>query len=468
MPTIELTDLGVKSIRPGPQRIDYFDTIRPGLVLRVSPSGHRTWCVLYRVGGDTPSNTLRRKTLGAYPDLTLAKARKRAAADILKAQAGKDPGAEKTAARRAETFGELADAYLEVAKKRKRSWQEDERILNAELLDHWRTKKVRHLTRRDVRERIDAIAERAPVMANRVWALVSRIFNFAIEREWVDANPAARIARQPETSRDRCLSHDEIRALWGYLEDARILRRVGEPERSANQIAAQIGCTDAYVGRLKAEVHTSMNLPSPVTGKAKKRGPRTAPMIARGLQVLLLTAQRPGEVFRMRWEDLELSEDWRTDQAPKMPAWWTIPEAFSKNREAHRVPLTSGVLAILRECAALAPENNRWVFAGIAGGSVAARAKRAAAAFSKALGFAFHRHDLRRTAASEMAAAGIPRDTIAKVLNHVDRGARMTAVYDRYSYDAEKRVALETWARRLQAILEAKPGAVVPFVRAAV
>lgn len=450
MPTIELTDLGVKSIRPGPQRIDYFDTIRPGLVLRVSPSGHRTWCVLYRVGGDVPSNTLRRKTLGAYPDLTLAKARKRAAADLLKAQAGKDPGAEKTAARKAETFGELADAYLEVAKKRKRSWGEDERILNAELLDHWRTKKVRHLTRRDVRERIDAIAERAPVMANRVWALVSRIFNFAIEREWIDANPAARITRQPETSRDRCLSHDEIRALWGYLEDARILRRVGEPEPAPEQDG------------------TCPNLPAPAPGKGKKRGPRTAPMIARGLQVLLLTAQRPGEVFRMRWEDLELPEDWRTDQALKTPAWWTIPEAFSKNKEAHRVPLTSGVLAILRECAALAPENNRWVFAGIAGGSVAARAKRAAAAFSKDLGFSFHRHDLRRTAASEMAAAGIPRDTIAKVLNHVDRGARMTAVYDRYSYDLEKRVALETWARRLQAILEAKPGAVVPFVRAAV
>lgn len=453
MPTIELTDLGVKGIRPGPARVDYFDTVRPGLVLRVSPSGHRTWCVLYRVGGDTPSNTLRRKTLGAYPDLTLAKARKRAAADLLRAQAGKDPGAEKTAARKAETFGELADAYLEVAKKRKRSWGEDERILNAELLDHWRTKKVRHLTRRDVRERIDVIAERAPVMANRVWALVSKMFNFAIERDWIDANPAARIAQQPETSRDRVLTHDEVRALWAYLEAARVLRRVGDQFGTSAELPAP------------EQDPTTEILPSPVTGKGKKRGPRTAPMIARGLQVILLTAQRPGEVFKMRWEDLELPEDWRTDQAPKTPAWWTIPEAFSKNREAHRVPLTSGVLAILRECAALAPENNRWVFAGLAGGSVAARAKRAAAAFSKALGFAFHRHDLRRTAASEMAAAGIPRDTIAKVLNHVDRGARMTAVYDRYSYDPEKRVALETWARRLQAILEAKQGAVLPFVR---
>jgi integrase len=71
-------------------------------------------------------------------------------------------------------------------------------------------------------------------------------------------------------------------------------------------------------------------------------------------------------------------------------------------------------------------------------------------------------HDFRRTAASMMASAGIPRLIVAKVLNHVDRG--VSAIYDRHSYDAEKRVALETWERTLTAILEKKPaGAVVPF-----
>jgi hypothetical protein len=55
-----------------------------------------------------------------------------------------------------------------------------------------------------------------------------------------------------------------------------------------------------------------------------------------------------------------------------------------------------------------------------------------------------------------MAAAGIPRDHIAKVLNHVEGGARATRVYDRHSYDAEKRMALEAWDRALIAILERK------------
>jgi hypothetical protein len=63
-----------------------------------------------------------------------------------------------------------------------------------------------------------------------------------------------------------------------------------------------------------------------------------------------------------------------------------------------------------------------------------------------------------------MAAAGIGREHISRVLNHIEAGARATRVYDRYTYDIEKRVALETWERRLLAILSEKPSAdAVPF-----
>jgi integrase len=67
----------------------------------------------------------------------------------------------------------------------------------------------------------------------------------------------------------------------------------------------------------------------------------------------------------------------------------------------------------------------------------------------------FREHDLRRTAATKTAEAGVPRHHISAVLNHVEDGARVTRVYDRYSYDAEKRKALETWPRRLHAIIDA-------------
>ena len=58
-------------------------------------------------------------------------------------------------------------------------------------------------------------------------------------------------------------------------------------------------------------------------------------------------------------------------------------------------------------------------------------------------------HDLRRTAASHMTGMGISRLVVSKLLNHVETG--VTAVYDRHSYDQEKRAALEAWGSRLRA-----------------
>src|SRR5262249_31918790 len=63
----------------------------------------------------------------------------------------------------------------------------------------------------------------------------------------------------------------------------------------------------------------------------------------------------------------------------------------------------------------------------------------------------FRAHDLRRTAASLMTGMGVSRLVVGRILNHVESGA--TAVYDRHSYDREKREALEVWARRLKLIV---------------
>ena len=98
--------------------------------------------------------------------------------------------------------------------------------------------------------------------------------------------------------------------------------------------------------------------------------------------------------------------------------------------------------------------------------SVAARAKKAASYLSNGLSFSFRAHDLRRTAASGMAAAGVPREHIAHVLNHRSvTHASVTAIYDRYSYAQEKRIALESWARTLADVRKrkARKGQVVPI-----
>ena len=70
-------------------------------------------------------------------------------------------------------------------------------------------------------------------------------------------------------------------------------------------------------------------------------------------------------------------------------------------------------------------------------------------------------HDLRRTAASLMASGGVPRFVISRILNHSDE-KDITSVYDRYSYDKEKREALEAWSRRLQVIVSGLREVVAP------
>ncbi len=64
----------------------------------------------------------------------------------------------------------------------------------------------------------------------------------------------------------------------------------------------------------------------------------------------------------------------------------------------------------------------------------------------------FRPHDLRRTGASRLTGMGLPRLTVAKLLNHVETG--VTAVYDRHSYDAEKRRALDAWDQYVEAVID--------------
>ena len=401
MPRVTLSDRFVKTLKATRCRTDYYDANAPGLVLRVAESGRKSWCVVYRVGGRK-----RRMTLGTYPAVTLAAARKRAREARAHLQLDTtDPAAVRRDARRGETVADVCTEYLDRhAKRHKRSWKEDARIINAEVLPRWQHRRVKQITRRDVRDAIEDIADRAPIMANRVLALVRKMLNFAVEREWLDANPAT-LLKKPgvERSRDRVLTEDEIRATWGAFDQT------------------------------------------------------LSPTMAAAFKVRLLTGQRGGEVLGMRWTHLDLDA-----------GSWEIPGTLTKNGEAHRVPLVAATLTLLRDQRARVSDDVPWVFANELGtGSVHHRARKVAAQLSRALDFTFRGHDLRRTCATGMAEAGVPVESIAKVLNHVDRGARATRVYDRYSYDREKRTALDAWTRRLDQILHRKRTdvTVVPFSR---
>ena len=359
MPSVLLTDRRVASLKPKTARVEYFDRTLPGFGLRVTPTGAKSWVLLYRVAS---GGKLRRSTLGTYPDLGLAKARDTARGELQKAQAGRDPGTEQQTAR-AHTFQQLADQYIEKhAKRHKRSWRDDDRRLRNVLIPAWGERPVVAIRRADVRELLEGIVSRGKAVdANRTLALVRRVLNYALDAEWVEANVAAKLKRPGgvEASRARVLNHDELRATWQHL-----------------------------------------HAPSTALGLKGRR----STLARAALALRLVTAQRGVEVLNLRWRDIDGD-------------WWTIPVESSKNKLPHRVFLTSTAKRILKAVRALQPDDeSAYVFVGV-------RGKRQRSGALDTLDIPDVRpHDFRRTAASMMASAGIQRLVIAKVLNHVDRG----------------------------------------------
>jgi integrase len=113
-----------------------------------------------------------------------------------------------------------------------------------------------------------------------------------------------------------------------------------------------------------------------------------------------------------------------------------------------RTTLTPMALRILSQMKSLSENKpSRYVFPSPKGDGHIENVQKAIQRVKSNTGIQFVGYDLRRTAASMMTGMGIPRLVVGKILNHVEPG--VTAVYDRHSYDREKREALEAWSKRL-------------------
>jgi integrase len=328
-------------------------------------------------------NHLRRYTIGTTDKWTLADARDEAREALRGAARGNDPALNKQAERTADTFSELGEVYLEKHATNKRSGREDKRILNKYLLPKLRHMRAKDVTRAQIRSILEEIAKDAPIMANRVLASVRKMYNWAIGHDLVDQNPCFKL---PAPSKER--RRDRVLS----VDELKKVWKALETENS-----------DA---------------------------------IADAFKLRLLTAQRGGEVLGMRWDEVDVDE-----------RWWTIPSERSKNKLPHRVWLSDPVVRILERRKKEA-KTSLWVFPGRREGKPIQETKRVLESLRQASGVKNWRgHDLRRTAASSMAAMGIPRFIVGRVLNHAEPG--VTAVYDRHSYDAEKKDALDKWAAKL-------------------
>jgi integrase len=224
----------------------------PGFGVRVSYGGRKAFQALTRIDGK-----LQRFTLGSYPKLALVDARDQAERIIKDAAKGispKDREAEertKAQAARRNTFASVAEEFMADHAKNLRTRDEMQRMINVDLLPVLGTKPIASITRADVKALIREKARKAPIAANRLLSLISKIFTWALDEEIIQASPAVRLKRPgEEQGRERSLTDDEIRTLW--------------------------------------PVFTTMGYP-----------------FGHGLKFLLVTGQRRGEVGSLKWSDID-------------------------------------------------------------------------------------------------------------------------------------------------------------------
>ncbi|WP_240732165.1 site-specific integrase [Geobacter sp. FeAm09] len=417
---MKFTDKFILNLKP----TDKIQDIREGkgFGIRVTPGGVKTWFFLYRFDGRR-----RFMNLGHYPSVSIAEANKRYRDAYSLFEQGKDPLAladcEREERRKAPTVSELVTDYIEKhAKKFKRSWAKDEAILNRDVIPAWGKRKAADIVKRDVIALLDSIIDRdAPGMANNCFQIIRKMFNWAVEKDILTTTPClgAKLPA-PKNIKDRALSDDEIRTLWKSLERDDLC----------------------------------MSLES-----------------RRALKLILVTAQRPGEVIGMHTDEID-------------GQWWIIPKERAKNGRAHRVYLTKTALELIGPLEAMNEKEGKMEPMGYIFPSPVKKSgnkpmgdtalavtvgknlthpladdkgnqlfnKDGSPATENRLGVAkFTPHDLRRTANTLMAASKIIKEHRERVLNHTLE--RLDGTYNLHDYDEEKQMALEALERRLKIIL---------------
>jgi integrase len=418
------TETWIQNLKPpGKAFIPFKEAGRRGFLLRAYAGGARVFFYQYSWRGRTEFLKLREWSKGSN---ALADAHREHAAALDLYIRGINPKEEREREARTREVHEqhelavsgvtvrnvIAEWGWHYARPERKHPREGIRLLKVYLAKPWKGRPVRDLVKRDAVLLLDRVKARAPVMANRVYNLGLQAFNFAIKRDLISNNPFLGIGRPggDEPPRDRKLNADEVRVFWSALatEDAQI----SAPVRLA-------------------------------------------------LKLILVTAQRPGEVAGAEWSEIDTEA-----------ALWTIPANKSKNGRAHRAPLSDLALELIAELRGLAKDRPHLL------PSVHSKLKRDESLSQRALSRAlknnhdkagklfgleaFTPHDLRRTAASMMTTLGIQRLHVSKILNHTDQDIT-GAVYDLNDYGPEKTLALTTWADHLRAVIAGKTGKVTPI-----
>lgn len=252
----------------------------PGLTLRVTPNGVKTFSLFRRVKGGGPI----RVTLGRYGagGITIDQARRMAAAVVAKAAEGVNVAEVRRAHRAERTFGELFTEYLNRhAKRQKRTWAEDEQRYKQYLAAYLGKKKLSSIDRAAVASVHSTITNSGhPVVANRVLALISSVFGRAIEWGLAETNPTRGVRRNRESSRDRFLQAEEMPRFFKSLAE-----ETNDVIRDYILLSLLTGARRANVLSMKWQ-EVSLNEGEWRIAHTKNGTPQTIPLSAEALAIL--------------------------------------------------------------------------------------------------------------------------------------------------------------------------------------
>jgi len=387
-----LTAATVKALKTEKPQLDVWDADHAAFGLRVSKTGRKVWQIMYT----DRTGKRRRARIGTYPDVMLSEARSLALQGLAAATRGEDPT---VAIRRRssadETMGALLARWVEQdARFRRASWEND-RSRAKRITEAFRDLPAASVTRRDVVLMLDELVHAGQWHeANQVRQIVSLAFDWAIRRGELEVNPCYRVRldQKKPASRDRVLSLDELRAIWTGLQSM-----VDDP--------------NTMIQKRWALWH----------------------------QLRLCTLQRGKECLTIQPQDIECE-------------WWTIPAKLTKSHRSSRVPILPTARAVLDQAVDVKHPRSPWIFHAARNlekpMSIINTAQRVR--LDKLTGpmDEWRPHDFRRTGATFMAAGGVDRFVIKRVLNHADPS--VTGIYDRYSYDEEKVEAFKVWESALR------------------
>lgn len=388
-----LSDFAIKAAKPKEKSYKLFDG--QGLYLDITPNGSKLWRLKYRFAGQEKTPL----SLGAYPDLSLVKARQRRSEARQQVIDGIDPGAAKKATKQAQkvaslTFELLAREWFAYNAPR---WAEStaykaKLYLDNDVIPGIGSRPLKEITRPELVELVRKVEARGTLnAAGKIRQWLHQIFRYGLAKGAVDANPAT--------------------DLNVVAKQAKAVRH--HPHVTFAELPDLLAKLDV------AKIHSFT---------------RSA------IRLLILTAVRPGEMRGARWNEFDLDCD-----------TWTIPKERMKARRPHVVPLPRQAVTVLRQLHQISGR-----YALLFPGQQNPDRPMSENTINKALRLMGYEdrqtgHGFRHLLSTELNGRGYNRDWIERQLAHGDAD-EIRDTYNHATYLVQRREMMQAWADSIDAL----------------